>query len=250
MRKQFGWVACLTLALGANPVLAGDKVLTVDDKGVEVNTDVKDSDPKVNIDLGIGKDIPLPAKQFQVKMDAGKSYTISLTTSSKEFDPFLVVQDKDGKQLATDDDSGGGLNSLLKFSPKASGTFKVFAASLGGNSGPVTLKITSAAGAKTKALKVGDTINGALAADSLQQTFDVELKADTTYQIDMKSGDVDAFLTLESPDGKRLAFNDDFGGSLDSRIEYRPTASGTYRIIATSLSKRETGNFSLTIQAK
>lgn len=247
MERRLSWLACLTLAVGVSPTFAGDKVITVGDKAVEVSTEVKDTDPEVSI-KGV---LSLPAKEFRVKMEAGKTYTIALNTTAAGFDPFLVVQDKAGELLALDDDGGGMLNSLLKFAPRVTGEYKVFAASLAKNSGPVVMRIEAGPGPMVKKIKVGDTVNGALNAGGLQQFFDVDLEAGKTYQFDLKSGDFDALLFLESKEGKKLAVNDDGPGTgLDSQITHRITEPGTYRLIATSLSMRQTGNFSISVSPK
>src|SRR5688572_3622878 len=67
---------------------------------------------------------PVLTKSFQkthmVKLEAGKIYRFDL--SSKEFDTLLRLENEDGKHLAGDDDSGGGLNSRLVFAvPKDQG---------------------------------------------------------------------------------------------------------------------------------
>jgi LSD1 subclass zinc finger protein len=70
----------------------------------------------------------LPAKKFVVGLHGDRQYRLSM--NSDDFDCFLVLQDKTGKQLAFDDDGGGGLNSLLTFTPSADGDYFVFAAAL------------------------------------------------------------------------------------------------------------------------
>ena len=50
-----------------------------------------------------------PGKKYPVKLNKDKTYVIEMTT--KDFDPFLRLLDKANKELAEDDDSGGGLNS-------------------------------------------------------------------------------------------------------------------------------------------
>ena len=71
----------------------------------------------------------LPAKRFDVPMQSGKNY--QMTMDSKELDSFLVLQDKTGKELAFHDaDSGGELNSLLHYTPATDDIYTVFAASL------------------------------------------------------------------------------------------------------------------------
>lgn len=78
-----------------------------------------------------------------MRLVAGKRYTITLDAVQpakgggffNQFDPYLVVQDADGKTLAHDDDSGGNLNAKLSLSVPQDGTYRVYAAALGGTGG-------------------------------------------------------------------------------------------------------------------
>lgn len=70
----------------------------------------------------------LLAKRFEVFLQAGKMYR--LTMDSQDVDSFLVLQDKTGKELASDDDSGGNLNSMIVYSPSSDGSYTVVAAAL------------------------------------------------------------------------------------------------------------------------
>jgi hypothetical protein len=251
MKTRLGWLACaLALAALALParVQGGEKVIEVG-KEKEIRDTVNADDPKVAIDI-LGCKIELPAKAFAIKMESGKSYRIALNKDAAGLDPFLVVQDNDGKQLAVDDDSGGMLNSLLNFSPPATGTYKVYAAALGG-AGGFTLKITATEAAKAKRLKVGADVvrvTDSLTKEALKVPFEVEFEADKTYQIDLMSRAFDSFLILEDSTGKQLATDDDGGDGLNSRLVFRAPANGLYRIIATSLGMRGTGNFVLEVR--
>jgi formylglycine-generating enzyme required for sulfatase activity len=71
----------------------------------------------------------MPAKVFEVPLRAGKKYHV--TMNSKDLDSFLVLQDKTGKELAVDDDSGGNLNAALVYTGKED-TYKLYAASAKG----------------------------------------------------------------------------------------------------------------------
>jgi hypothetical protein len=81
------------------------------------------------------------------------------------------------------------------------------------------------------------------------KTFTVTLQAKKTCSIVMTSKEVDAYLRLEDDRGNRLMENDDAwpGISLDSRIVYRPTQTGTFKVFATSLTPA-TGNFQLLVR--
>jgi hypothetical protein len=62
----------------------------------------------------------------------------------------------------------------------------------------------------------------------------MKMKGDQTYQIDLVSQAFDAFLRVEDESGKQLAFDDDSGGNLNSRLYFKAPKDGSYRLIATS----------------
>jgi formylglycine-generating enzyme required for sulfatase activity len=73
---------------------------------------------------------PLPALAYRVSMKAGKTYLI--TMRSKELNAYLVLHDKNGKQLLYDDDCGGGQDALLIYTAGQDGDYTVYAAALTG----------------------------------------------------------------------------------------------------------------------
>ncbi len=81
------------------------------------------------------------------------------------------------------------------------------------------------------------------------KVFTVALQQGSVYQVDLHSKAFDAFLRLEDAAGQPLAFDDDGGGYLNSRIVFACPATGTYRLIATSFVAGATGDFTLTAQA-
>src|SRR5262249_40149740 len=66
------------------------------------------------------------------------------------------------------------------------------------------------------------------------KTYPIKLEAGKTYSIQLNSDAFDAFLRLLDPAGKVVAEDDDGGGGLNARIDYRAPAAGTYRIAVTS----------------
>jgi hypothetical protein len=97
-----------------------------------------------------------PAKRYKVRLEAGRQYVIDMKAlGGQPFkphqgriedlhdviqqqaleipnDPYLILLDSQGKEVARDDDSGGGLDARIRFSPKKSGDFTVVATCLGG----------------------------------------------------------------------------------------------------------------------
>lgn len=83
------------------------------------------------------------------------------------------------------------------------------------------------------------------------KVFRLHLKANMTYSIILESDQFDPYLRLEDDLGGRLVENDDgpreLGFGRNSRIVYRPSQSGTFKIYATSLMPA-TGNFRLLVR--
>jgi hypothetical protein len=190
-----------------------------------------------------------PFHLYTVKFEAGKTYTIDMIALSDRFDPFLRLEDDQGKRLAEDDDSGGGLNARIVFPCAESGTYHVVARALAGSpAGKYRLTVREAKSARVAAPKLelqdgSAEIESKLAPTdtrdrvrkaSVCKLFSIQMSAGKTYQIDMISSAVDSFLRLENSAGKELARDDDGGGFPNARIVYECTGDGAYRIIATT----------------
>jgi CHAT domain-containing protein/Tfp pilus assembly protein PilF len=100
----------------------------VGNEGLKFDGRITAEDAKIKVTLEDGKTFELPAKRYLVKLAGGKSYFLSMR--SKMLDSFLVVQNKAGKQIDYDDDSGGGLDAALTLDVKADAVFRIHAAAL------------------------------------------------------------------------------------------------------------------------
>ncbi|MEI8254441.1 MAG: hypothetical protein WCJ30_02090 [Deltaproteobacteria bacterium] len=80
---------------------------------------------------------PISADAWTVDLTVDEPVTIVMcsTTPSVNFDPRLQL-DRNGVQVATDDDSAGNLNARIVYTPSESGTYTVYAASVGGTAPP------------------------------------------------------------------------------------------------------------------
>src|SRR5262249_5484589 len=87
------------------------------------------------------------AKFYEVELAEGMLYQIDL--ASNDFDAFLRIFDKNGTQLAFDDDSGGDLNARLYSIAPAKATYRISATSLDGKTGNYNFTIAH----KSKATK-------------------------------------------------------------------------------------------------
>jgi WD40 repeat protein len=80
--------------------------------------------------------------------EAGKKYVIELSSgiANANIDPVLRIEDKNGKVLAEDNDSGGNRNARLVFTAPATALYRVVANNLTSNQAVFHLIITEEAG--------------------------------------------------------------------------------------------------------
>jgi len=83
-----------------------------------------------------------PCKIHVVALNAGQSYTIDLI--GRGFDAYLRLEDKAGKGLAEDDDSGGDLNAQIVFKCMKDDDYRIICTSMGIGSGKYTLTVKAA----------------------------------------------------------------------------------------------------------
>lgn len=80
-----------------------------------------------------------------------------------------------------------------------------------------------------------------------QAEYAIDVEAGEVVSIVLTSEDFDTVLTLLGPSGEEVASNDDFGGTLNSRIVYNADASGTYTVITKSFDGQG-GSYSLEVR--
>jgi thiol-disulfide isomerase/thioredoxin len=102
----------------------------------EIKAKLSDTDPKDRLAR------KSPHKAYPHKMKAGQIYVIAL--SSGEFDSLLRLEAPGGKQVAVDDDSGGGprgLDARIVHKAAQTGDYKIIVTSADGKAGAFTLTV-------------------------------------------------------------------------------------------------------------
>jgi len=146
----FVLVAMVPLAAGAGQAGGGKEEIVTKVEGKLTKDDPRDK--KTN-----------SASQVHVvNMKAGFVYTIDMV--SNELDSYLRLEDKDGKQLDEDDDSGGGLNARMVFNCTKDSDYKVICTCLGQRDGNYTLTIKKAV-STVKNITAHDLLIGKAAPD-------------------------------------------------------------------------------------
>jgi tetratricopeptide (TPR) repeat protein len=83
--------------------------------------------------------------------------------------------------------------------------------------------------------------------EPIQDEYTFEGRRGQTVTISMSSEDFDTVLSLIGPDGEEIAYNDDYGRSLNSTIVLSLPASGTYKAVARSFSGNG-GSYTITVR--
>src|SRR5262245_21912583 len=78
------------------------------------------------------------------------------------------------------------------------------------------------------------------------KTFQIKLTSGAKYRIDLIGHDLDPVLAIQDGTGKQIAFDDDGGDGLNSRLDFVAPADATYKFICASL--KGTGNITLTVK--
>jgi hypothetical protein len=78
--------------------------------------------------------------------------------------------------------------------------------------------------------------------------YAVKLSKGTTYVIDLQSDDFDAYLRLESNDGKQLDEDDDGGMGTNAQLVFAPEKDASFKIVATRFADDGPGAFRLRVR--
>lgn len=186
-------------------------------------------------------------------------YTVELQGEDSEGgtlpDPSLELRDKFGNLIASNNNSGPGLDALLTFTATKSDYYFLVVRTTGAEGGTYNLIATESddpipvvvqegstdapASVSTGIdLIIGDIFEGEISALGDIDYARVELTAGARYKFDLKgnnSGDGtldDPFLVLRDENGAILRQNEDGGITSASRIIYIPEDSGTYYLSA------------------
>lgn len=192
---------------------------------------------------------------FSVHLNAGTTYElrengISLT------DSYLYLYDGSGTTITSNDDSGGGHNSLITFSPVSSGTYYLDARGYSGHTGTYSVSVTAlspddyAGSVSTSGVvTVGGYVTGNIEHSGDSDWFSISLTAGISYEIRQTGVSLtDPFLFLRDGAGAVITSDDDSAGNHNPLIIYTPSASGTYYLDAAGYST-QTGTYNVTVAA-
>jgi hypothetical protein len=243
--KLLGLALAFSLVLGfvdAKPDKGEPKKPEVKFKPVEIKAELTKED-------GPDEKSNQPAKKYTFKLAKDKTYVFEM--GSKDFDAISRLLDKNNKEVAEDDDSGGELNSRIVYSPSETGDFHLMAGSLDGDVGNFTLRVWELAikgEAKVREVPEAGFELGAALGENDQtdlgkrtKVVSVQLKAELTYLFEIESEDFDCQLYVFDARSKML------GQAPDKLIATSP-AGGVHNLVIATFDE-SVGKFNLKARA-
>lgn len=196
-------------------------------------------------------------------------FAINLTPGTYEFalkgsatgngslsDPLLTLLNSSGGFVASNDDDGTTLNSLIEFTVSNADTYFLSAGAYGTAVGSYELSATQTGSGSGEvgdtpstagSIGVGQSLSNELEFGADRDWFAIELNAGETYVFDLVGGTLsDPFVYLYSESGGVLASNDDGGDGFNSQLNYTADRSGTHYISAEAYASDQTGTYTLT----
>ena len=187
---------------------------------------------------------------FVFQADEGEFYRIDVALGTLS-DSLVGLYDADEWLLSFNDDHGDTLASRIIWEAPRSGEFYVGVEGYDTGSFTLTLAVADVTddhagtveGATT--LMIGESAPGALDYTDDIDFFVFRAEEGVLYQIDVALGTLsDSLVGLYDADAQELAYNDDHGNSLASRIVWEAPRSGTYYV---AVEGYDIGSYSLTV---
>jgi uncharacterized protein YdeI (BOF family) len=183
---------------------------------------------------------------------------VSIALNSDDFDPLVILLDSEGNEIASDDDAGPGVYSLIEdFTLPADDTYTIMVDGYRGVngdrslSGAYTLSLSSDDAAVVQPTEEvpaptplptlegasgviisGETITGVLDNSVQTARYTFNASAGDVVTIDLLSQDFDPFVVLLDEAGNVISEDDDSGGNSQARIEaFELPVDGEYTIV-------------------
>jgi len=212
---------------------------------VDVDSELGPNDCRVSDVIPLLND-PTPVSTW--KLAITKPVILTLTMKSNVIDSYMELLNANLESLATDDDSGGGLNSRIRISLDP-GTYQLLTTLAAPGNGPFTLRadIEDRRSCPPIPLQAGDTLQGNLDATTSCRTLDVFSNQTSESPLDvyeisltepvigrlaMNSRAFDTVLALRDSRGNVVASNDNASSTTSNSAISTSLGAGKYTVIA------------------
>ncbi len=191
---------------------------------------------------------------YYVQANSGQQMTVEMWQNSSSLDSFVYVRDPNNMIIGSNDDSNGTLNSRLSLTLNSNGRYTVVAKGFSTSTGGYNLRVTLGSGAQPSSnwLQHNQTLTASLASNAEEDTyyFNGVQGRITSLRMWANNSSVDTYLELYSPNGTRIATNDDdsTAGNRNSWIAITLPSSGVYRVKARSYAHASSGGYQIRLR--
>lgn len=191
-------------------------------------------------------------EEWTFPFTAGQRVSIAMDRSSGNLDPYLKLLNPSGGQVASDDDSGSGLNSFISYFIPSDGNYTVVATRYrfqrGRSNGNYALTVTCS----TVTEETCESFTGNISNSNRSDDWSYSGTAGQRITINMTatSGNLDTYIYLRNSSGEEIDHDDDGGPSLNSRLSRTLSSTAIYIIEATryrGASGSSSGNYTLEV---
>ena len=182
---------------------------------------------------------------FRFQAERGQSYQIDVALGTLD-DSIVFLYDGDRSLLDINDD---GERLFWEAPSSGEGYVAVEGYGIGSYTLTVSLIIDDHANSEgdATAIRVGADVRGAMDYDGDIDFFRFQAERGQSYQIDVALGTLDdSELVLLDPDGRELAYNDDYGDTYASRLYWEAPSNGVYYVAVTGYG---IGTYTLTVSS-
>ncbi len=187
---------------------------------------------------------------FEFQAEEGVFYQIDVALGTLS-DSLVELYDADEQELAYNDDHGDSLASRIIWEATSSGEYYAVVEGYGTGSYTLTVAVSDITDDHADSVEEATTVAvGEAVQGALDYTYDIDVfvfqaEEGVFYQIDVALGTLsDSVVGLYDADELLLAYNDDHGDSLASRIIWEATSSGEYYA---GVEGYGTGSYTLTV---
>lgn len=190
---------------------------------------------------------------FVLQVPSTQQLQIDFESLDGEIDPYLVIEDQFGNEVASNDDGPRGLDSRIVTSLNP-GSYRVIGSDLWGDrGGQIALSVQQAqavSAAQGIPITVGQSIDSYI-NEGQELSLILTISETQEVQIDVEATNnsgIDSYLILNDQFGSRIDSNDDGGSGFNSRLR-RTLQPGTYQILASDLGDNTAGSLRVTVSS-
>ena len=207
------------------------EITAVDQQNGEYSVDIRTVDVR-QLDLENRTAGTLGSERASVSSFAGATGDLlRIELGSDDFDPYVRVLSPSGEEIAADDDSGPGLNSMVLATLPESGLYQVEVTAVGRGSGNYVLEVHPVEVMETV---LDRPMSGRLGRNGIAVWTFVGA-ADQVVRVQAGSDDFDTYLRLLSSGGEELAADDDSGSGVDAQLAAILPTDGLYQVEVTAV---------------